>query len=118
MPSKRHCPKHGVSLYVCMTRYGKRFSCPEPGCTVVCWGGSTSTPADQETRDKRHEAHQLFDPMWQGPNTLMSRKEAYKWLRDVMMMGQKDCHIGMFNIEQCEKVIAACKRKCLEGANA
>ncbi|KKK70910.1 hypothetical protein LCGC14_2919230 [marine sediment metagenome] len=50
---KKVCPIHKCKLVGSYTIYGLRFECPEVGCTVVCWSGSTSTPADYETRSMR-----------------------------------------------------------------
>jgi DNA (cytosine-5)-methyltransferase 1 len=54
---KLMCPTHQERLMACHTRYGVRMACPVDGCTVACWDGATSTPADQETRDARIAAH-------------------------------------------------------------
>jgi hypothetical protein len=35
----------------------------------------------------------------------MSRNEAYRWLAGVMNIPNKLCHIGMFDVAQCEKVV-------------
>ncbi len=42
------CPEHNCVLVPNKTKYGTRWSCPVDRCTVVCWGGKTSTPANQE----------------------------------------------------------------------
>jgi len=99
------CPIHTDSELVrSRTKYGLRWSCPVAQCTVVKWGGSTSTPADYQTRQKRIAAHAALDRIWQSG--LMTRKAAYKALGTFMAMPSPQVHIGMFNSEQCEKVIA------------
>lgn len=99
------CPTHQERLIAQQTRYGVRMKCHVEGCTVACWGGDTSTPADQETRDARIAAHTAFDSLWKvGP---LRRAEAYKWLREVMGLSAKKAHIGMFSKEQCGKLIDA-----------
>lgn len=96
------CPIHSEKLIVKKTRYGFRHSCPIEGCTVVCWGNETSTPADFETRQKRHEAHLIFDGWWKGK---IKRTEAYKLLSKYLDLPIQKTHIGHFDIRQCEKVI-------------
>jgi len=70
---------------------------------VACWGGKTSTPADQETRAARKQAHSAFDPLWKKKR--YKRGDLYRMLRVFMGTGKDDTHIGMFDIEQCAKVL-------------
>lgn len=37
----------------------------------------------------------------------MSRRAAYSWLAKQLGIEEKDCHIGMFNLEQCAAVVRA-----------
>jgi len=108
MTDKR-CPKHNAKLKAKKTQYGIRLSCPINGCTVACWGGSTSTPADYETRQARRAAHSAFDPLWRGNG--MSKGIAYKQLSKFMGLQQKETHIGYFDIEQCNLVLAFCRER-------
>ena len=41
----------------------------------------------------------------------MSRKEAYKWLSDMLKIPLDECHIGMFDIKMCQRVIHLCKKQ-------
>ena len=82
----------------------------------VCWPcdarvgchGTTANPlgrlANKELRNLKSSAHAAFDPLWRDKG--MSRKEAYAWLSNAMEMSRKECHIGMFNEEQCKLVVA------------
>lgn len=101
--SKYRCPKDNSLLLPTQTRFGKRWDCPVHGCTVMCWDGQTSTPADQETRQARIEAHALFDAL------PMRKAQRYKWLQDQMQLEPKDAHIGMFTLEQCQALIERIK---------
>lgn len=103
------CPTHDVALTATDTRYGVRHGCPVNGCTVVCWDGSTSTPADQETRDLRHACHDAFDPLWKRRERFKHRAQAYVWLQSVMGLPASEAHVGMFDAEQCRKLLAAIK---------
>ncbi len=100
------CPVHGDTMEGKRTKYGRRWGCTEPGCTVACWDGSTSTPADDETRALRHRCHEAFDPLWKQKVRWPSRAQAYRWLRTFMDVGQNENHIGMFGKNQCLKLLA------------
>lgn len=117
---KKVCPIHGGRLDRTTTQYGYRWGCSVEGCTVVCWGGHTSSPADYETRQARHRCHELFDPIWQDeqgpfsrghrPNKRgVRRHRAYRWLADQMGLDINDTHFGLFTLEQCERAIATIK---------
>ena len=95
------CPVHHVAMLTKPTQYGPRHYCPVAGCDVMCWGGSTSTPADKATRDARIAAHVEFNRMAE----LIPKGAAYRWLAQEMGLDQKKCHIGMFNIDQCKQVV-------------
>jgi hypothetical protein len=98
------CPEHGFVLVSSHTRFGVRYRCAFPTCTVACWDGSTSTPADKETRDLRNRCHQLFDALWKSGD--MSRNKAYRKLAYWMQLPEERAHIGMFDRAQCLKLIS------------
>lgn len=102
------CPDHGSQLVPRRTQYGTRWGCPVPLCTVVLWGGSTSTPANDETRAARMKAHSHFDQLWDA-SIRGSRSRAYAGLSAFMGIAPEACHIGMFNAEQCELVVEFCQ---------
>jgi len=54
-------------------------------------------------------AHDAFDQLWKSG--LMSRKEAYVWLRTAMDPSKADCHIRRFDTEQCKQVIDVCDQE-------
>lgn len=58
--------------------------------------------ANKELREAKKEAHFAFDPLWKDGK--ISRKEAYRMLSEALNISYKDCHIGMFDIETCQKV--------------
>ena len=41
----------------------------------------------------------------------MTRREAYKWLADMLHIEEAECHIGKFSPDMCEKVIKICRRQ-------
>lgn len=59
--------------------------------------------ANAELRQAKIQAHAAFDPLWQRGG--MSRREAYGLLSAKMGIPREDTHIGMFDLEQCRKVI-------------
>lgn len=63
--------------------------------------------ANAELRKHKSAAHAKFDPFWR--NGSKTRSQAYKDLAQAMGLTEKDCHIGMFNIEQCQKVVSICE---------
>ena len=38
----------------------------------------------------------------------MKRGEAYRWLAERLSMAREDCHIGMFDVADCQRVVEAC----------
>lgn len=62
--------------------------------------------ANFELRTAKRVAHFHFDPLWHFSD--MSRTEAYKWLARKLDIDPKDCHIGMFDLETCNKVRQIC----------
>lgn len=102
------CTVHeGVLLEPQKTRFGVRWGCPVVNCTVACWNGSTSTPADYDTRQARIEAHHSFDHLWQSG--MFSRSKAYYVLAKHLGLSKRKTHIGRFDFEQCQRTIEFCK---------
>lgn len=95
--------------------WGNMWVCENyPKCDVYvgCHQGTTlpkGRPANPRLRTLKKEAHKQFDPIWQSG--LLSRKEAYNWLASQMEMTLDECHIGMFDVSQCQKVIRICKEQ-------
>jgi hypothetical protein len=63
-------------------------------------------------------AHAAFDPLWQqwreaypdyvrAPSHVRSaaRGRAYAWLADQLGIAKADCHIGHFDVAQCQRVV-------------
>ena len=97
------CPTHGLDMLFTPTKFGKRFYCKTEGCSMVCWDGPTSLPADFETRQCRLKAHAAFDELWQSGR--VKRRDMYRRLSEFMDLPGKETHIGMFDAAQCEKVV-------------
>lgn len=97
------CPIHSIALAEKPTRFGIRYSCPREGCTVACWSGDTSTPADAETRAVRIQAHGAFDAPWKSGK--VRRTALYRRLSEYLGVPVEKTHIGMFDRETCLKVL-------------
>lgn len=95
--------------------YGQVWVCENyPKCDsyVGCHKGTSipkGRPANPRLRTLKKEAHKQFDPIWKSG--LMSRKEAYKWLANMLDISLDECHIGMFDIKMCQKVIHLCRKQ-------
>lgn len=63
--------------------------------------------ANPRLRSLKSEAHKQFDKLWK--KKIMSRREAYKWLSVALDIPIEECHIGMFDVNMCKKVVYLCK---------
>ncbi len=59
--------------------------------------------ANAELRAARTNAHEAFDPMWKSKK--MTRTKAYSILAKFLKIKDVDCHIGNFDVEQCNRII-------------
>ncbi len=88
-------------IYLCNSypKCDARVRC-HPG-TIIALG----TLANKELRRWRSLAHRKFDPLWQS-GIFANRQTAYKWLSKSMRLPLDKAHIAMFDIRQCQRVIA------------
>lgn len=117
------CPYCGssVSLVENKAIYGANFGnwpwayrCDRDGCdSYVGTHPHTKIPlgtmANKETREARKAAHAAFDPLWKG--THWTRSKAYHWLSQKLQIKVRDCHIAMFDVETCKRVVALSDKK-------
>lgn len=86
--------------------YGMIFLCRPCQAWVGCHKG-TKRPlgrlANAELRQWKSKAHLYFDRSWRGKKK--SRGRAYELLAEKLNIDQEDAHIGMFDVEQCKKVV-------------
>lgn len=66
--------------------------------------------ANRKLRKAKKQCHALFDRLWMPIAHIegvqrFTRKEAYAWLSEKMELHPEYTHIGMFDLEQCEKAI-------------
>lgn len=62
--------------------------------------------ANAELRKFKSLAHKAFDPYWKSGEA--TRSLAYRALAAKLGILAKDCHIGMFDVQTCKRVIAIC----------
>ena len=77
---------------------------------------STGRLANAELRKAKIEAHRYIDNLWKqklhrhhNMRKWKARGKAYKWLAEQMGIDPRECHISMFDVEQCFEVIRICK---------
>lgn len=62
--------------------------------------------ANAQLRKAKSAAHESFDSIWKtGRKT---RTDAYLWLAAQLKICPDECHIGMFDVDMCNKVQAVC----------
>lgn len=88
--------------------YKKNFYICKPCDAYVGCHRNTTKPlgrlANKELRRAKNNAHVVFDPLWKSKK--MSRHSAYKWLAEKLQIEPRKCHIGMFDVEMCKRVIS------------
>ena len=100
--------------------YGNIWICEKyPECDSYCGvHKETNEPlgrlANKELREWKSKAHETFDPLWKrkmekGLDKRTSRNAAYEWLAKEMNLSREECHIGLFDVDQCKEVIKICK---------
>lgn len=109
------CPMCGAPMVLRKSSWGLMYGCSTfPVCKATHSahpdGKPLGTPATPEVKAARIRAHTAFDQLWQknefSKRTPMERGEAYAWLRKAMALTEETGHIGMFDLAQCEKLIA------------
>lgn len=64
--------------------------------------------ANAQLRYWKIQAHASFDPLWQYGRFKHYRNAAYAWLAEQMRLPVEKTHIGMFDVNDCKRVIAIC----------
>lgn len=101
----------GRIIYPNMSKFHKRkfYLCKTCQAYVGCHEGSEvplGRLANKRLRNAKMEAHAVFDPIWKSG--VMTRSAAYSWLAKGLCIPDKDCHIGMFDEELCNRVVKFC----------
>lgn len=115
-PTCPYCGEKAVmvdSSAVYSKSYGMIWLCRPCMAWVGCHKGTTrplGRLANKTLRKAKVRAHEAFDQLWRSG--ALTRTFAYEWLAKQMGLSAAECHIGMFDVEQCERVVAiieACK---------
>ena len=89
--------------------YGSIYICRPCQAWVGCHPNTLQplgTLAKAELRQWRNHAHASFDVLWRYKG--VKRQEAYAWLAEKLNLTKEECHIGLFTIEQCKRVVQVC----------
>lgn len=136
-PTCPYCQRAAVfmqdssSLYATGKDWGPMWACLNPAHERA-WVGChprTTKPlgrlADKALRQAKLRAHAAFDPLWKtkmerdalGQNE--ARRAGYAWLAKQLGINPADCHVGMFDVATCDRVVALCEpyARKLVGAN-
>jgi ssDNA-binding Zn-finger/Zn-ribbon topoisomerase 1 len=104
------CGECGGAMTLKRSRFGPFWSCsrwPDCGGTHGAHpdGSPLGVPADKATKLARIAAHDAFDELWRGEHAPMKRKEAYRWMQEVMGLASGECHIGRFPVSRCSTLV-------------
>jgi len=100
-------------VYGC--NYGKSYMiwlCRQCDAYVGCHNNTEvalGRMANKELREIKKEAKMLFiEKKMQGSwkCTPSKKSEAYEWLQNALCLNKDKAHFGMFDIEQCKKVVS------------
>jgi len=86
--------------------YGMIYLCKP--CDAYCGvhkgtNNSLGRLANKELRHWKKEAHKYFDVIWKEGHE--KRGGVYKHLANYLKLPVEYCHIGMFSVETCKKVV-------------
>ncbi|KKN74617.1 hypothetical protein LCGC14_0388190 [marine sediment metagenome] len=105
------------SIIVYGRDYGKIWLCVNyPKCDSYVGahkgnGEPKGTLADKETRNYRKWAHNSIDWLWQ--DKVMSRKNVYYAIQNLMNLTPDEAHIGLFDSNQCRELVRVFKENLL-----
>lgn len=99
---------HRSDLY-----YLRFWQCAPCNAYVGCHKGTTrplGRLANTELRQAKQDAHVAFDELWRRttPAGSFDRNGAYTWLAEQLGIERCNCHIGMFDVKTCRRVVEVC----------
>jgi hypothetical protein len=98
--------------------FGPVYACLPCEAWVGCHPGTVNPLgrlANRPLRTAKMAAHHAFDPLWQakrqrdGISKGKARARGYQWLAAQLGIPAKDCHLGWFDVEQCQRVVEICQ---------
>lgn len=108
------CPECGSAMRLRQDSYftGRFYGCTHfPFCRGTrranADGSLREAPMTEGIKEARIAAGRAFDSLWQS--NAMSRGEAYTWMQKAMGLTHRQAHIGLFRIEQCQRLIELVK---------
>jgi len=116
-----YCSKPAVyanSAEIYGRNYGKVYLCKPCNAYVGVHKGTTKPKgslANKELREWRIKAHASFDALW-SQGEPFNRNGAYQWLANQLSLPRDECHIGMFDVEQCKMTVNACAKFATESS--
>lgn len=120
---KVNCPhcRQKADFMTSKEYYGKDYQrnvyvCHSCNASIGTHGRSNrplGTLANKELRQLRKRCHQALDVLWEGSKEtqMMTRKDAYVWLRKTLNVTKKEAHIGKLDKRQCRIVIREIKKR-------
>lgn len=97
---------HDKFFYVCAP-CDARVGCHPPSTSPRGGIGDGTVPmgrlANGELRSAKVAAHHAFDSL--HTEGFMTRSQSYVWLARTLGLKRSDCHIGMFDVSQCLRVV-------------
>jgi ssDNA-binding Zn-finger/Zn-ribbon topoisomerase 1 len=104
-----NCPDCGAPMILKQKENGDNYyGCTTEKCCgyLGCHAGTTApvgTPATLEVRYLRYKCHKRFDRLWKDGH--FTRTGAYKWLATWFRLPPVKAHIGMFDKEDCLRLM-------------
>lgn len=113
-------PKYVDSEVIYGKSYGMVYYCEDCDAYVGVHKDSNKPLgrlANSELREAKKKAHFYFDQLWrraidEGRKKYIARNAAYKWLSTELGTPLTYTHIGMFDINLCDKVVKLCLPYC------
>lgn len=90
--------------------YGMMYLCRECQAWVGVHRGTDQALgrlAKRQLREWKIKAHNAFDQIWRTKK--LSRDNAYYWLSIQLGIDREITHMGMFDVDQCKKVVQICE---------
>lgn len=103
---------HNSEIYGRDFGNGNMWSCKPCDAYVGCHPGTDvalGRLANANLRAWRKALKGIFDPLWKlkrakhSLSKTKARKMAYKWLSEQMGIDVSKCHVGYFDVEQCQQ---------------
>jgi zinc-finger-containing domain len=99
--------------------FGKIWCCSQwPSCDSYVGADDDGKPlgrlANKELRRWKILAHAAFDPLWKAKSIRSKMPEGkakgkgYQWLALQLGIPSSECHIAMFDVDMCKRVVELC----------